>query len=55
MATVAGVKIKTKAPRAKRVAFADEKYTGPEPQWDTERALAMSQEDFDHHLRRSFL
>lgn len=54
MATVAGIKIKTKAPRATRMAFADEKYTGPEPQWDTEAALKMDQADFDHHLRQSF-
>jgi hypothetical protein len=54
MATVAGIKIKTKAPREKRVAFADEKYTGTEPVWDTERALSFSDTDFDHHLRRSF-
>jgi len=54
MATVAGIKIKTKAPRATRVAFADEKYTGTEPVWDTERALGFTDADFDHHLRRSF-
>jgi hypothetical protein len=53
MATVAGIKIKTKAPRERRAAFADEKYTGPEPVWDTERALTFSDSDFDHHLRRS--
>ena len=54
MATVAGIKIKTKAPRATRMAFADEKYTGPEPQWDTAAALAMDQAEFDHNLRKSF-
>jgi len=54
MATVAGIKIKVKAPREKRVAFADEKYTGSEPEWDTEEALAMDDATFDHHLRRSF-
>lgn len=32
---------------------ADEKYIGSEPQWDTERALVMSNDDFDHYLRRS--
>ena len=52
--TVAGVKIAKKKPTVRRAHLADEKYTGTEPQWDTERALAMSQEDFDHHLRRSF-
>ena len=54
MATVAGVKIKVKAPRASRMAFADEKYTGPEPQWDTKRAVKMEQAEFDHFLRKSF-
>jgi len=32
----------------------DEKYIGAEPEWDTERAMTMSDEDFEHHLRRSF-
>jgi len=54
MATVAGIKIKTKAPREKRVAFADEKYTGGEPQWDTEEALKFDDATFDNRLRRSF-
>ena len=54
MATVAGIKIKNKAPRVARVKFADEQYTGTEPQWDTEEALAMDSATFDHHLRRSF-
>lgn len=54
MATVAGIKIKVKAPREKRIAFADEKYTGTEPQWDADEALAMDDATFDHHLRRSF-
>jgi len=54
MATVAGIKIKTKAPREKRVAFADEKYTGSEPEWDTEAALAYDDATFDNRLRRSF-
>lgn len=52
--TVAGVKIAKKKPTVRRAHLADEKYTGSEPQWDTERALAMSDADFDHHLRRSF-
>jgi hypothetical protein len=54
MATVAGIKIKSKAPRQSRVAFADEKYTGSEPIWDTERALKFTDSEFDHHLRHSF-
>ena len=52
--TVAGVKIAKKKVTVRRAHLADEKYTGSEPQWDTERALAMSDSDFDHHLRRSF-
>jgi hypothetical protein len=32
----------------------DEKYTGSEPQWDTERALKMPKEEFEYHMRRSF-
>ena len=54
MATVAGIKIKVKAPKERRIAFADEKYTGTEPEWDTEKALAMDDATFDHNLRRSF-
>ena len=53
MATVAGVKIKVKAPRAARVAFADEKYTGGEPVWP-EEAKDWPSEKFDNFLRRSF-
>jgi len=52
--TVAGVKIAKKKVTVRRAHLADEKYTGSEPKWDTERALAMSDADFDHHLRRSF-
>lgn len=53
MATVAGIKIKTKAPRAARIAFADEKYTGPEPEWSAE-AAEWDSEKFDNRLRKSF-
>ena len=53
MATVAGIKIKTKAPRERRIAFADEKYTGPEVVWDTERALTWDDRAFDNRLRNS--
>ena len=53
MATVAGIKIKKKAPR-KDPSFHDEKHLGAEPIWDTERALKMGKETFDHHLRLSF-
>ena len=54
MATVAGIKIKAKAPRTPNIAFSDEKYTGREPVWDTERAEKMTQDEFDHFLRKSF-
>jgi hypothetical protein len=53
MATIAGIKIKTKAPREKRIAFADEKYTGPEPEW-TEESKDWEPEKFDSKLRKSF-
>ena len=53
MATVAGIKIKTKVPRVARVAFADEKYTGPEPEWTAESA-DWDNERFDNQLRKSF-
>jgi len=53
MATVAGIKIKTKAPRQTRVAFADEKYTGSEPEW-TADAAEWDNERFDNKLRKSF-
>jgi len=53
MATVAGIKIKNKAPRQVRVAFADEKYTGTEPEW-TADAADWDNERFDNRLRKSF-
>ena len=53
MATVAGIKIKTKAPRASRIAFADEKYTGPEPEWPAE-SKDWEGDKFDNLLRKSF-
>ena len=37
----------------KRVYLADEKYTGPEPVWDTERALQMDEAEFNGHLHKS--
>jgi len=39
---------------AKMQKLADEKGTGPEPVWDTERALKMDEAEFDHHMRQSF-
>jgi hypothetical protein len=53
MPTVAGIKIKTKPPRVRHPLFADEKYTGGEPEWPQD-ALEWSDEDFDHLLRKSF-
>jgi hypothetical protein len=53
MPTVAGIKIKTKPPRVRNPLFADEKYTGGEPEWPAD-ALEWSDEDFDHLLRKSF-
>jgi len=54
MATVAGVKIANKVKKTRNPLFFDEKYTGGEPVWDTERALKMDDVEFDHHLRKSF-
>lgn len=53
MATVAGVKIKTKAPKIRNPLFADEKYTGPEPEWPAD-AKDWPDDKFDSWLRRSF-
>ena len=55
MALAQSIKAPKKAPAKKRdPLFTDEKYTGTEPVWDTERALKMQQEEFDHFLRKSF-
>jgi len=55
LALAQSVKAPRKAPAKTRdPAFTDEKYTGREPVWDTERAAAMSQDEFDHFLRKSF-
>ncbi len=53
MATVAGVKIKTKVTKARNPLFFDEKYTGGEPVWPAD-AHDWSEEKFDNLLRRSF-
>lgn len=52
--TGTSVKAPKKTSAKRDPLFNDEKHTGSEPKWDTERALAMTQEEFDHHLRRSF-
>jgi hypothetical protein len=55
MALAQSIKAPRKAPPKKRdPAFSDEKYTGTEPVWDTERAAKMTQDEFDHFLRKSF-
>jgi len=56
---MANIKINGKASKTRKVAprtsaMLDEKYTGEEPVWDTERATAMDDETFERHMRRSF-
>jgi len=53
MATVAGIKIKIKTAKVRNAAFADEKYTGGEPEWPEESA-EWEDSEFDNFLRRSF-
>jgi DNA-binding transcriptional MerR regulator len=56
MALAQSIKAPKRAPAKKRdPLFSDEKYTGTEPMWDTERALKMTQDEFDHFLRKSFV
>lgn len=52
--TIAGIKITKKKPVVRRSHLADEKYTGSEPVWDTERATAMTDQQFDSYLGRCF-
>ena len=42
-----------KKAKVSNINFSDEKYTGKEPTWDYDRALTFSDEEFDHHLRKS--
>jgi len=51
---VNGKTIKAKVKATRNALFGDEKYTGSEPVWDTERARAMDDDTFDNHLRKSF-
>ena len=53
MAVVAGIKIKNKETKVRNPLFADEKYTGGEPQWP-EESVDWSDDQFDSLLRRSF-
>jgi hypothetical protein len=54
MVKLNGKAVKARAKTMRNPALHDEKYTGSEPVWDAERALTMSSEDFDHHMRKSF-
>lgn len=47
-----GMKKKTKAATRDPI-FADEKSMGTEPVWDTEHALVMEDDEFDHYMRES--
>lgn len=53
MATVAGIKIKTKQTKVRNPALHDEKYTGGEPDW-SETDINLTDAEFDHKLRQSF-
>ena len=55
---MANIKINGKVTKTRKTAprtsaMLDEKYTGDEPKWDTERAKAMPFEEFDHFMRKS--
>ena len=51
---VNGKTVKAKVRATRNALFGDEKYTGGEPVWDTERARVMDDATFDNHLRKSF-
>ncbi len=53
MATVAGIKIKTKVAKPRGGQFMDEKYTGPEPEWPAE-AKDWPENKFENRLRKSY-
>ncbi len=55
MATVKlnGKTIKAKVKATRNPLFADEKYTGGEPEWDTEKAMSMTDEEYTRYLSRS--
>lgn len=54
MVKVNGKTIRARVKATRNPLFADEKYMGSEPTWDPERAWAMSDDEFDHHLSNSF-
>jgi uncharacterized protein (UPF0147 family) len=49
-----GKTVRSKPKVVRNPLFMDEKYTGEEPTWNTERAKEYDQATFDRHLRRSF-
>ena len=49
-----GKTVRAKVKATRNPLFGDEKYVGGEPKWDTERANAMSELEFDNFLRKSF-
>ena len=49
-----GKTVRAKVKATRNPLFGDEKYVGGEPKWDTERANAMSESEFDNFLRKSF-
>ena len=51
---VNGKTVKAKVRATRNALFGDEKYTGSEPKWDSERARTMDDATFDNHLRKSF-
>ena len=50
---VSNIKIPRRAAKVYNPLSADEKYTGSEPVWDTERAMKFDDAVFDSHLRKS--
>ena len=54
MTKIKGIKVPKRKEPVRTNKQADEQATGPEPKWDTERALGFDDATFDHHLRRSF-
>lgn len=54
MVRLNGKAVKAKVKATRNPLFGDEKYTGQEPKWDTERAKQMDDVTFDHFLRQSF-
>ena len=49
-----GKTVRSKVKVQRNPLMVDEKYTGGEPVWDTERATAFDDATFDHFMRQSF-